>query len=161
MTDVVADEPIQKPSKLPLLIGLVLALAGGGGGFFYMNKIAAPVNAPPENASTVQSGGNAMAAKSVEFVPLDPLLISPPAIGGRILRFTAQLEVKPEHRSEVEQLKPRIIDVFNTYLRAVEPSDFEKPEVLVLLRAHLLRRIAIVVGEDKVTDVLVMEFVLN
>ena len=32
-TDIPQDEAPKKRSKLPLLLGLVLALAGGGGGF--------------------------------------------------------------------------------------------------------------------------------
>lgn len=160
MTDELAEPPKPKSSKLPLLIGLVLAIVGGGGGFVFMNRTP-EVDTAPVAAPQVAEKMVVPASSASEFVPLDPLLITPPAIGGKILRFTAQLEVTPASRAEVEQLKPRIVDVFNTYLRAIEPADFEKPEVLVLLRAHLLRRIALVVGEDKVTDVLIMEFVLN
>lgn len=160
MTDELAEPPKPKSSKLPLLIGLVLAILGGGGGFVFMNKTPAADDAPVV-ASPAEEKMADPATSATEFVALDPLLITPPAIGGKILRFTAQLEVTPASRAEVEQLKPRIVDVFNTYLRAIEPADFEKPEVLVLLRAHLLRRISLVVGENKVTDVLIMEFVLN
>ena len=158
MTDAVVDPPKPKSSKLPLLVGLLLALVGGGAGFVFMSQPQAPEVTEEKTVTDVQMDAS---VKGVEFVPLEPLLITPPAIGGKILRFTAQLEVKPEYRGEVEQLTPRIVDVFNTYLRAIEPSDFEKPEVLILLRGHLLRRIALVVGEGKVTDVLIMEFVLN
>ena len=44
----------------------------------------------------------------------------PPGASARHLRFTGQLEVAPEHAAEVAALMPRVLDVLNTYLRAVE-----------------------------------------
>ncbi len=63
--------------------------------------------------------------------------------------------------ADVEKMKPRIMDVLNGYLRAIEVSDLEDSLALMRIRGHLLRRIEIVVGEGLVRDVLVMEFVLN
>mgnify|MGYP003471658695 FL=1 len=56
---------------------------------------------------------------------------------------------------------PRVTDVLNGYLRAVELAELEKPTALVKLRAHLIRRIQLVAGEGRVRDVLVTEFVIN
>ena len=56
---------------------------------------------------------------------------------------------------------PRVIDVLNGYLRAVEPSILSAPDALTRLRAQMLRRVRMVVGEDRVNDLLVMEFVLT
>ena len=81
--------------------------------------------------------------------------------GREFLRFTAQLEVVPDHLAEVESLRPRIVDVMNGYLRAVEPADFEDQMILSRLRSQLLRRIQIVTGEGRVRDLLIIEFVLN
>ena len=83
------------------------------------------------------------------------------AAEGRYLRFTAQLEVPSAHADEVTLLKPRILDVLNGYLRAVDPAELEDPAALVRLRAQMLRRIQIVTGEGRVRDLLVTEFVLN
>ena len=58
-------------------------------------------------------------------------------------------------------LKPRILDVLNEYLRAVEEIELESPGSLTLLRAQMLRRIAIVVGDGLVRDLLILEFVLS
>jgi flagellar protein FliL len=98
----------------------------------------------------------------VAFVPVDPLIISLGEGGsGQHLRFAATLEVAPEHEDEVVLLKPRIIDVLNGYLRAVEVARLEDPAALIQLRAQMLRRIQIVTGEGRVRDLLVTEFVLN
>ncbi len=56
---------------------------------------------------------------------------------------------------------PRVIDVLNSYLRALETSDLADSTALVRLRAQMLRRVQIVTGGDRVHDLLIMEFVLN
>ena len=58
-------------------------------------------------------------------------------------------------------LKPRVMDVLNGFLRAVEVQELEDPAALIRLRAQMLRRIQIVVGEGRVNDLLIVEFVLN
>ncbi|CAN0580711.1 unnamed protein product [Ectocarpus sp. 12 AP-2014] len=83
--------------------------------------------------------------------------------GGRrqLLRFSAELEVSKAYKDDVEVLLPRIVDVLNGYLRALEVSDIDDPMALTRLRAQMLRRIQIVTGRDMVRDLLIMEFVLN
>ena len=77
------------------------------------------------------------------------------------LNFGAALEVEPKFKEEVELLKPRILDVLNTYLRAVEIRDIENPAAMTRLRAQMLRRVNIVTGEGRVNDLLITEFILN
>jgi flagellar FliL protein len=69
--------------------------------------------------------------------------------------------VPSAYAGEVAMLKPRILDVLNGYLRAVDPAELEDPAALVRLRAQMLRRIQIVTGEGRVRDLLVTEFVMN
>ena len=96
------------------------------------------------------------------FVPMEPIAISlAPGSSARLLRFTGQLEVAPESAAEVAGLMPRVLDVLNTYLRAVEVRDLEQPASLVKLRAQMLRRVQVVTGEGKVRDLLITEFVLG
>ena len=143
-----------------MLFGLVLALVGGGGGFFavYSGMILGAsdeAHAPAEDVVTE-------ALPDVSFVPLEQIVISlGPGARSNHLRFRAQLEVPGEYQSDVEQLVPRVIDVLNSYLRALEPADLEEPSALIRLRAQMLRRVQMVVGQGRVRDLLVMEFVLN
>lgn len=155
-----AAPPVKKGLKLPLIIGLVLALAGGGGGYFAVGLLGGAEEAP---APAVEShDDHAAPLSAVGYVALDPLLVSMPRASGRtFLRFAATLEVDPAHLAEVESLRPRIVDVMNTYLRAVEPADFEDQMILASLRSQLLRRIQVVAGEGRVRDLLVIEFVLD
>ena len=48
-----------------------------------------------------------------------------------------------------------------SYLRAIDTASIEDPHAMARLRAQMLRRIQIVVGEGRVRDLLITEFVLN
>lgn len=161
------DESIPpKASKMPLIIGLVLAIAGGGGGF-YAVKMGLLGGSDTVDVAHDDGHGDdhdtpSSPAQDFAFVALDPLVISLPRSGSRAhLRFAAQLEVDPAYAAEVEAVKPRIIDVLNGYLRAVDLAELEDPTALVRLRGQMLRRVQIVTGEGRVRDFLIMEFVLN
>lgn len=161
----VADPEVEAPkkkSKLPLLIGLIMAIAGGGGGFFAVKSgMIGGTKAEPSESEAVDVEP-ALAIEAATFVALEPLVISLPTVGGRThLRFAAQLEVAPSAALEVENLKPRIVDVLNSYLRAVKIEELENPTTLAKLRSQMLRRVQIVTGEGRVRDLLIMEFVLN
>ncbi|WP_281968852.1 flagellar basal body-associated FliL family protein [Roseovarius nanhaiticus] len=157
-------EALVKRSKKPLIIGLVLALAGAGGGFYAVwsglimgaESLAASVPAETDAQASVED------LPDVEYVAIEPLVIS---LGngatGKHLRFRAQLEVTPAYRTDVEHLMPRVVDVLNSYLRALELADLTDKAALVRLRGHMLRRAQIVVGEGRINDLLIMEFVLN
>ena len=148
---------------MPLLMGLVLAGAGGGGGFFAVRSgLLGGGSADHGAAADAHDAAPLPPMGAVAFVPLDAMVVNlPPGSDRRYLSFTATLEVRPEAQAEVEAVKPRIIDVLNTYLRALEPQDLEDPAFLNRARGQLLRRAQLVTGQDRVRDILVIEFVLN
>ena len=153
-----SDDPPKK-SKLPLIIGLVLGLAGAGGGFFAVSS-GMILAAESQDDSDKKDHQDNM--PDVAFVAIDPLVISLRAPSqSRHLRFRAQLEVPSQHQADVEKLLPRVMDVMNSYLRALDTADFEAPSALMRLRAQMLRRVQTVAGPGRVNDLLVMEFVLN
>lgn len=170
-------EAPRKKSKLPLLIGLVLMLVLGGGGFYatYSGMIlggdAKEAAAHGEDGAAGHGEGAAAghgedaghgAAAEVDFVTIPPLLISlAPGAHSSHLRFAADLEVAPAQRELVTRMMPRVQDVLNGYLRAVRVEDIEDPSALTRLRAQMLRRIQTVLGENVVRGLLVTEFVLN
>ncbi len=164
MTDATADEGDVQPksSKMPLIIGLVLALVGGGGGFYATSQglILAPESSAKEEK--VEEEVPAGKFDNIAFIPMDPLTISMP-MSSRYdhLRFRGELEVEKKYADEVESVLPRIIDVLNSYLRALKLSDIEQAASLARLRSQMLRRVQIVAGPGRVNDLLFMEFVLN
>lgn len=156
-----AEEPQEvapKKSKKPLIIGLVLALVLGGGGFYatYSGLILGHEEPAPVATEEVSP------LPDIAFVPVEPLVITLGASdAGRNLRFTSQIEVASAYTADVTLLLPRIVDVMNGYLRALDPAELDDPAMLLRVRAQLLRRIQLVTGEGRVRDLLVTEFVLN
>ncbi|SCZ73995.1 flagellar basal body-associated FliL family protein [Epibacterium ulvae] len=174
MTDAVVDteeEAPAKASKMPLIIGVVLALVGGGGGFFAASSGLLPFGqkaAPAEEHATeaapegVDTGESAEEIANLAFIDMDPLVIAlRNASGLNHLRFRAQLEVNIAHQAEVEKILPRVVDILNSYLRALEVEDLTDPMALPKLRSQMLRRINIATGQGRVRDLLIMDFVLN
>lgn len=163
MADSAAIDAVQKKksSKALILISLFLGIVGAAGGFFVTYKGLIPFGAPTETEATKEISSASNLPEDIGFVAIDPLTISLGRSSGLNLRFRAQLEIREQNRTEVEKLMPRIVDVLNSYLRAVEIDDIEGTASLVKLRAQMLRRIEVVVGSDRVQDLLVMEFVVN
>lgn len=147
---------------LPLIIGVVLALAGGGGGYWAvaMGPFAPEDTAATEDAEDAEEPE--MPGPDVVFLPLDPVVISlGPEVRGEHLMFTAALEVPTRYEAEVAHLVPRVLDVLNSYLRVVSLEEVSEPTSLAILRAQILRRIQVVTGPGRVQDLLVTQFVVN
>ncbi|MEP5757944.1 MAG: flagellar basal body-associated FliL family protein [Litoreibacter sp.] len=152
------DEKAPKAKgKFGLIIGLVLALAGGGGAFFAV--YSGLVFAPKDKQEMAKESHNE--EEVVAFVPIDPMVISLGKQAKYQLRFNAQLEVVPDKAEEVAHLMPRILDVLNGYLRAVEVEKLSDPAALITIRAHMLRRVKLVTGNELVNDLLITEFVFG
>lgn len=165
-----ADEPEvdgeteEEPKKggKGLMIGAILAVVLGGGGFFASMSGMIPFLGGGDEVAQEEEPEIIIATAMTEFVPIDRMVIS---LGSgkniRHLNFGAALEVAPEYKEEVANLLPRVLDILNTYLRAVELKDIESPSAMTRLRAQMLRRVNIVTGEGRVNDLLITEFVLN
>ncbi|WP_343080491.1 flagellar basal body-associated FliL family protein [Ostreiculturibacter nitratireducens] len=157
--DGTAGEASKKRSKLPLMLGLALMLALGAGSFFAVYSgilFGHAGDRADDHAPQVE------ALPDIAFVAVDPLVITLGAGNStRHLRFSAQIEVPKQYQGDVALLLPRILDVLNGYLRAVDARLFDDPSALMRLRAQMLRRVQIVTGEGRVRDLLVTEFVLN
>ncbi len=138
-----------------LVVGLVLMLVLGGGGFYatWSGLLALPL------------GGGAPAhveGPAVGFVPVGEIVVSlGPGARAQHLVFDAQLEVEPGAEQAVAALMPRVLDMLNGYLRAVEERDLEEPSAMPKIRAQMLRRVQLVAGPDLVRDLLVTRFILK
>ncbi len=157
MTDAAQPEEEGQPRGRGrgLIVAALGALVAGGGGFLaaYGGYLE----------SLLPSGESAESREPTpSFVAIAPLTISlGPEAQSRILRFAAELEVEKGQAKQVEAMMPRIVDVLNTYLRAVDEAELDDPAALALLRAQMLRRIQIVVGDGLVRDLLILEFILS
>lgn len=144
-------------SRRGMLIALVLAILSGAGGFYASSAglLTLPFLSAAQDPALPP-------LPSIAYVPIPPVIISLGAgATGRHLKFSAQLETEAAHQEEVALLMPRIVDVLNSYLRAVETPALEDPGAITRLRGQMLRRIQIVTGPGRVRDLLIAEFVLN
>ena len=169
MTDVAMtqDGEVSKKGKKGLIFGVLGAVILGGAAFFVTytgifpsasgdSEVAENSHGDPVEGAEVET------ASGVTFVALDPMVISLGSFASsQYLHFRAYLEVPGSSAEEVEHLSPRILDVLNTYLRAISESELENPASMNRLRAQMLRRVQVVVGEENVSDLLITEFVLN
>ncbi len=154
--DAEATEAAPKSGLKGLLVAILGASIAGGVGF------AATYVGLLDGVLGVGTSAKTESQARIAFVPMDPLIVSlGPRARAQTLKFTAQLEVEPDHTETVQMMLPRIQDVLNTFLRAVEESELQDPGALPLLRAQMLRRIQIVLGEGQVRDLLITEFILN
>lgn len=154
----------KKKSKIPLILGLVLAVAGGGGGF-YATQSGMIFGTPSSEGAKDQATKKSMTPSElpeVAFVAIEPVIIPVKTLHGmRHLKFSANLEVPKEEQANVEALLPRAVDIFNGYLRAVEIEDLEDPTSLIMIRSHLLHRAKLVIGAERINNLLIMEFILS
>ena len=114
--------PKPKRSRTALLAGVLAALALGAGGFYATYSGLVPASLPGSG------GGHGEAAAGdlpdIAFVTIEPMVLSLGGAGTRQhLRFAAEIEVPGAHSAEVTLLRPRILDVMNSYLRAIEVAD--------------------------------------
>jgi len=182
------DAPKKKGGSAMLLISIVVALLLGGGAGAAIFFGVVPIGGGEKSDHGESHGGSGAAATDdhggskkgrgakgasktsyhvdhagdVAFVTLDPLIISlGPEASARHLKLTISLETSTDATEGVEVMTPRILDVLNTYLRAVEVRDLEDPSAMARLRAQMTRRVQMVTPPESVRDVLILEFVLN
>ena len=143
-----------------LIISGIFSLVAAGGGFYAATQGMIPLPGMQKDERVEKT--EAVPLGDVAFVEIAPMLVPMGnLLSNRHLRFRAELEVDPAYVHEVEVLLPRIVDVLNGYLRALDRDDLERSAALVLLRANMLRRVQTVVGDGRVKDLLIMEFVVN
>lgn len=173
MTDATTNDPQEgkKLGKKPIIISVVLMVVGGVGGYFATSSGLIPISrevatAQSEDGSRQQDATDMVEAveplPDIDYVELEPVVVTMIHTEQVFnLRFRAQLEVNAMYKEDVEKITPRIIDVLNSYLRALEINDFKNGYALTKIRAQLLRRFQAVAGQGRIRDVLVMDFTLN
>ena len=146
--------PQRRPGLIPLLGRVLAAVLIAAAGFLAGMQGSLPFPTALQQAPAPLEG--------IAYVPLKPIVIAL-NVGGvrKHLKFLGQLEVVAAYQPEVSALLPRIMDVLNSYLHAVDLSMVEGPGTLTKLRAQMLRRLQIVTGEGRVNDLLVMELLVN
>jgi flagellar protein FliL len=151
-----AKKPAKK-GKLKLLIGLIIICALIGGGVGYSGMVAKLMGQKPPSTDASMSD-----VSKTAFVEM-PRLMVPLGEQASAKHLAAQfiIETTREHSERVEKLKPRLLDMLNTYLRAVDEKELSEPSRFRQLQAQILRRAKLIAGDAAVRNVLIQEFILQ
>lgn len=145
-----------KKKLIVIAAAAVLLLGGGGAGGYFMffkknadaNKVA---EAPPP-------------PKPV-FMDMPDVLVNMNAGPGervQYLKLKVVLEVKDQPVvAQIQPNVPRMMDIFQTYLREVRPSDLNGSAGLFRLKEELTRRVNAVVSPGQVNAVLFKEILVQ
>ena len=141
--------------KLIIIAAAVLLLlgAGGGGWFFFFNHHGEEKHAEEK------------APKPPVFVDVPDILVNLAGLPGervQYLKIKVVLEVKDEPLVEkIKPTMPRLMDIFQTYLRELRATDLAGSAGLFRLKEELTKRVNAVISPGQVNAVLFKEVVVQ
>jgi flagellar protein FliL len=143
--------------KLKLIIAAVgvVAILGGGTGWFFFFR----------HHGEEQHAEAAKPVKPPAFIEVPDMmvnLVGAPGERVQYLKVKLTLEVKEEKQVEaIRPTLPRVIDLFQTYLRELRPIDLNGSAGLFRLKEELTRRVNAAVAPNEVSAVLFKEIVVQ
>lgn len=169
-----ANENGELPAKKGMGLVLKLVLFVGGpliligivvGVLFFLGILGGGETVAKHEEKAAEAVPIAEQLHDVFSFALPSMLINLRTTGRRtsFLKVTMSLEVKgtEENKKEIELLKPRIVDQFQTYLRELEVDDLQGSAGLQRLKEELLDRVNAVTAPLKVQNVLFSELLVQ
>ena len=153
-----ATEVSAPKSKLKLIVAAVavLAIVGGGATWFFFLR---------HHDEEMHAEAAAALVKPPSYVEVPDMLVNLIGLPGervQYLKVKIVLEVKEEKQVEaIKPTMPRVIDIFQTYLRELRPSDLNGSAGLFRLKEELTRRVNLAVAPIQVSAVLFKEIVIQ
>ncbi len=132
--------------------GLLLLLGGGGGAAYYLGFLGG--GSGPEQAI----------ARPAAYYDLPEMVVNLAGEKSRsqYLKIKVALEAADaEVFSDLETVMPRILDLFQVYLRELRKSDLEGSAGVFRLKEELLRRINLSIHPRRVDRVLFKEIIVQ
>jgi flagellar FliL protein len=157
-SDKADDAPIKKGGKKKLmLLAVPLVLAGVGSGLWFSGVL--PHMLGREHAAKSETEGKPAVPV---FVDLPEMIANLNAKRPSYVKVVARLEVaKPEDAERVKAVMPRIVDLFQTYLREMRPEELRGSAGTHRLREELIARASIATAPTRVIDVLFSEMIVQ
>jgi flagellar FliL protein len=171
----------KKPPIMMLAIAgaAALVVVGGGGGaaFFLMAPKGGKAEAPKahkhekkggdgkdakpgdKNAAQISDGPN-----GVIYYTLPDMVVNMQSADGKptFLKLKLTFELPDDSVVDaIEPNRPRLQDMFQTFLRELRPEDLAGSQGAYQLRMEILRRVNLVVAPAKVNSVLIEEMLIN
>jgi len=156
-----AEEGDNKPkSKFKLIIaavGVFVILAGGVTYYFLFMR--------PKSEEKQHAEAAAAAEKPPVYVDVPEVLVNLAGVPGervQYLKVKIALEVKEEKQIEaIKPTMPRVVDIFQTYMRELRSSDLNGSVGIFRLKEELTRRVNATIQPNKVSAVLFKEIVVQ
>lgn len=152
--------------KLILIVGGVVALLAIVGGLFAagvigggpkLDKDGKPIEKEmTEEEKAAKAAADALAAKPV-YYELPEFLINLNSQTSHVsfLKMSVTLELRDAAAvATMDAAKPRVMDIFNTYLRELRPADVQGSAGIYRLRLELLSRLNSAIEDGVVKDIL-------
>jgi len=156
--------------KLIVLAAVPLVLAGVAAGLWFSGILPPLIGMGPKDAAMAHPAdqpAEAMAAAAVKppsFVEVPEMIANLNSSGKRqsFVKLKARIEVaKDADQPIVQAAMPRILDLFQTYLREIRPEELRGSAGTWRLREELIARANIAVAPARVTDVLFVEMLIQ
>lgn len=175
------DEGKKGGKKKLLLILLPILLLGGGGAAAYftgmldgllgIEKVEDGEHAEDghgDEKADDHGGGDGHGEKGEKgasaFLAIPPMIVNLNTEDGtpRYLRLSVQLELEdPADKAAVEEVIPRVVDQFQTYLRELRVRDLRGSAGIYRLQMELLWRVNQAVEPVEIKDVLFQEILIQ
>ena len=150
--------------KLLIIVGaVVLLLIGAAAAVFFSGILDSEETEEPAEKEA-KEGAEAEMAKKTYFIDLDEMIVNLNTTERRqsLLKIKVSLEVSEQKDvAMVQELTPRVVDNFQTYLRELRLDDLRGSAGMYRLREELLTRINIAVEPAKVKAVLFKEMIVQ
>jgi len=150
--------------KLLIIVGAVVLLLIGAAAAVFFSGILDSEETEESAENEVKEGVEAEMAKKTYFVDLDEMIVNLNTTERRqsLLKIKVSLEVAEQKDvAMVQELTPRVVDNFQTYLRELRLDDLRGSAGMYRLREELLTRINIAVEPAKVKAVLFKEMIVQ
>jgi len=152
--------------KLLLILLPLLLLGGGGAGAWFSGILPGllGMNPPPAEQSAAAAEPVPPPRSPPAFVELPEIVSNLNAPGRRasFVRLRAKLEIsRAADEALVQAAMPRLLDLFQTYLREVRPEELRGSAGTHRLREELIARASVAVAPARVTDVLFLEILVQ
>jgi flagellar FliL protein len=148
--------------KKLLLIAMPVVLLAVGGGLWFSGLLSGLLGSKHETAAELHEKEAAKAAPV--FVELPEMVANLNAPGRRAtyVKLKARLELsKADDQAAFTAAQPRVVDLFQTYLREMRPEELRGSAGTYRLREELIARASLAAAPARVIDVLFSELLVQ
>lgn len=152
--------------RLVLLIGLPVALLGIGAGLWFTGILPGLLGRGATVPEAASAGAPVVEARAAPptFIDMPDILANLNAPGRRptFIKLRSKIEVaRGDDVAAVQAAMPRLVDLFQTYLREMRPEELRGSAGTHRLREELMARANIAAAPARISDVLFVEILVQ